>query len=67
MSLYLVHFTDTQSQSQEMAAMVTSKTNLALGHMGKGNSQTPMMYIATLTNLRVRQLQNDAFPILRVK
>lgn len=65
-SLYLFDFTDTQSQSQERAAMATSRTNLALGHMGKGNSQTPMMFIATLTNLMVRQPQNEAFLILRV-
>lgn len=46
--------------------MATSRTNLALGHMGKGNSQTPMMFIVTLTNLMVRQPQNEAFLILRV-
>lgn len=55
MSLFLFDFTDTQSQSQETAAMATSRTNLALGHMGKGSSQTPMTFIATLTNLMVSQ------------
>lgn len=65
MSLYLFDFTDTQSQSQERAATATSKTKLALGHMGKRNSQTPMMFIAMLTNLMVRQPHNAAFLILR--
>lgn len=59
-------FTDIQSQSQERAAMATSGPNLAFGHMGKGNSQTPMMFTAMLTNLMVRQLQNEALLILRV-
>lgn len=51
--------TDTLSQSRERAAMATSRTNLALGLMGKGNLQTPTMFIATLTNLTVRQPQNE--------
>lgn len=46
--------------------MATSGPNLAFGHMGKGNSQTPMMFTAMLTNLMVRQLQNEALLILRV-
>lgn len=38
------NYTDTLSQRQERAALATYRTSLALGHMGPGSQQTPMMY-----------------------